>query len=118
MNIHNLEDDRELQQVLWACYHYWDDPALPPDERLFCHRWIVGPYVDRFGAPFAPDRLACLVDLNLLHRAGTSRRGDRRYYYLADPDRVRAWLEVWGLHEIPTTARPYGSIPDAGRSII
>jgi hypothetical protein len=27
-----IENDRELQQVLWACYEYWKNEPLLPQE--------------------------------------------------------------------------------------
>ncbi len=52
MSVNELEKDPELQHVLIACYEYWRSEPVPPEERLICFSWVIGPYRKMFGAEF------------------------------------------------------------------
>ena len=41
MKVENIEDNPELQQVLWACCEYSKDDTAPLQERAICYSWIV-----------------------------------------------------------------------------
>lgn len=95
--VDEIEKDRELQQVLWACYKYWQDEPLPPKERAICYSWVVRVYESRFDIKFHPSRLRRLEKLGFLKRNVTSRSGHRRYYKIVEPDRVAELLRGWNL---------------------
>jgi hypothetical protein len=97
MKADEIETDSELQRVLWACYKYWQDESLPAHERAICYSWIIEPYSERFGAKFHPSRLRHLTNLGFLKEDDTSRGGRRRYYRIANPDRVDELLRKWSL---------------------
>jgi hypothetical protein len=93
-----IENNTELQQVLWACYKYWQsEESSPPDERVVCYKWVLRVYEDRFGSKFHQSKLRRLVTLGFLERDDTSRREHRRYYKVIDPDRVEILLTKWDL---------------------
>lgn len=92
-----LENDQELQRVLWACYKYWRGESLPPHKRIICYSWVASLYEERFGTKFHQSKLARLAKLGLLEKDYLSRHGQRRYYTIVDPDRVDDLLWRWGL---------------------
>jgi hypothetical protein len=94
---HELEDNRELQRVLWSCLAYWQEPSLAKD-RLICYRWVIGAYRSRFASEFHPSRLNELSKLGLLAKGDTSRGGNRRYFTIPDPERIEALLRKWSLN--------------------
>ena len=97
MKADEIENEPELQQVLWACYKYWQNESLPAHERVVCYSWIVGLYNERFGAKFHPSKLHHLTKLGFLKEDDTSRSGHRRYYKITNPDQVNELLMKWGL---------------------
>jgi len=97
MRVEEIENNPELQRVLWACYKYWQGESLPPRERVICYGWILRLYEDKFGVRFHQSRLGQLAKLGFLEQADTSRGGRRRYYKIVDPDRVDALLRKWNL---------------------
>lgn len=97
MGADGIEDDVELQRILWACYEYWHAESLPHHERIICYNWILGPYKDRFGTTFHQSGLRRLTKLGFLKQDQTSRGGHRRYYKIADPDRLGELLRKWNL---------------------
>jgi hypothetical protein len=97
MKTDEIENEPELQQVLLACYKYWQDESLPANERVICYNWIVGLYSEKFGAKFHPSRLRHLIKLGFLKENDTSRGGHRRYYEIINPDQVHELLMKWGL---------------------
>lgn len=90
-----IENDPELQHVLWACYKYWAGESLPPDERLICYTWVKEVYEKEFGAQFQKSKLQHLAKLEFLSLGDTARGGRRRYYKLVDPDRIHEMLKSW-----------------------
>lgn len=94
-----LEVAPELQRILWACLAYWDTEILAPEERLVCYSWIVRHYLKRFGETFHQSKLEELARLGLLEKADTSRGGNRRYYQIPDPTRVRDLLQEWNFKD-------------------
>ncbi|MFB0521206.1 MAG: hypothetical protein ACETWD_07245 [Desulfatiglandales bacterium] len=99
MRANEIENDLELQRVLWACYKYWQgEKSLPPDRRIICYSWVIGPYENRFGTKFHQSRLGRLAKLGFLKKGDTARSGHRRYYKIADPDRVDDLLRKWDLN--------------------
>ncbi len=88
MRADEFEKDLELQQVLWACYEYWQGETLPPRERVICYSWVVRVYEDRFGTKFHHSKLRHLAKLGFLKEDSTSRGGQRRYYKIVEPDHV------------------------------
>lgn len=98
MAANEIGDDVELQQILWACYEYWQAESLPPHERIICYNWVLRPYEDRFGTKFHQSGLRRLTKLRFLKKDDTSRGGHRRYYKIVDPNRVRDLLRKWNLN--------------------
>jgi hypothetical protein len=98
MEANEIEDDVELQRVLWACYKYWHDESLPPYERIICYNWVLGPYENRFGTKFHQSGLRRLTKLGFLKQDHASRGGHRRYYKIVDPNRVADLLRKWILN--------------------
>ena len=97
MGENEIEDDVELQRILWACYEYWHKESLPPDERIICYNWVLGIYEEKFGTKFHQSRLRRLEKPRFLKKDNTSRGGHRRYYKIADPKRVGDLLSKWNL---------------------
>lgn len=100
MQTDEIENNPELQQVLWACYQYWRTEAAPPHERVICYKWVLGPYKNRFGKRFHNLKLHRLSELGFLEKEETARTGHRRYYRLADPEKISNLLGKWQLGEI------------------
>lgn len=100
MGTSEIENELELQQVLWACYTYWkrQGEALPPNERVVCYKWVRGPYEDRFGTRFHQSKLQRLAKLGFLEKDDTARGGSRRYYRIVEPEQVGELLRKWGLN--------------------
>ena len=73
MKVDEIKNDPELQQVLWACYRYWQNESLPAHKRVICYSWIIEPYEERFGTKFHQSRLRRLTELGFLKRDDTSR---------------------------------------------
>ncbi len=96
MRVSKIENDRELQRILWACYKYWQIQSSSA-ERAICYNWVLRPYEERFGAKFHQSRLRRLKALGFLEQEEISRAGHRRYYRIVDSDRVRALLRKWDL---------------------
>jgi len=97
MQTDKIENNPELQRVLWACYQYWKTESSPPHKRVICYKWVLGPYKDRFDRGFHPSRLHQLLKLDFLEKDDTSRAGHRRYYRIVDPERTSYLLERWQL---------------------
>ena len=97
MKADEIEIKPELQQVLWACYKYWQDESLPNNERVICYNWIVGLYSEKFGVKFHPSSLRHLTKLGFLKEDDTSRGGHRHYYKIVNPNRVDELLKKWSL---------------------
>jgi len=95
MRVDELEKDSELQQVLWACYEYWQSETSRPHEKTICYSWVVRVYEDRFGTKFHHSKLRHLAKLGFLKEDDTSRGGHRRYYKIVEPDRVANLLRKW-----------------------
>lgn len=94
----DLENNAELQRVLWACYKYWQGEPLPVDQRAVCYSWVIRPYEKAFGAQFHQSRLYRLTKLGFLQQAETSRGGGRRYYTLINPEGIVGLLKKWNLN--------------------
>ena len=93
-----IEGNIELQQVLWACFNYWQtQESLPLQERSICFNWVIDSYKEKFGSRFHQSKLKNLVKLGFLKPADTTRGGNRRYYTIVDPDRVNELLQQWGM---------------------
>ncbi len=92
-----VQDDRQLQRVLWACYEYWRLEDLPPDERAVCYSWVFDLYEDRFDERFHQSNLSRLEKLGFLEKAESSRSGHRRYYKISNPEFLRGLLSKWML---------------------
>ncbi|HXF85377.1 MAG TPA: hypothetical protein VNK49_08310 [Anaerolineales bacterium] len=97
MEVNRIENDPELQKVLWACYEYWQREILPPENRAICYSWVVRLYQDRFGARFHQSKLRHLAKLGFLQEDDTARDRQRRYYKLKEPDRLAELLQRWNL---------------------
>ena len=97
MNASEIESDAELQRVLWACYKYWQGESSPPQDRVICYSWVIGPYRERFGTDFHQSRLYLLTKLGFLKQDDTARGGNRRYYKIISPSRVADLLTKWKL---------------------
>ena len=98
MRANEIENDLELQRVLWACHKYWQSESLPPHERAICYSWVLRLYEDRFATKFHQSRLRRLTKLGFLEQDDTSRGGHRRYYKITDPNRVDNLLRKWDLN--------------------
>ncbi len=92
-----IENNPELQRVLWACYKYWQGETEPPHERTICYDWVAKPYKERFGGTFHQSRLRYLTELGFLKGDDTARGGHRRYYKIIDPKQVEDLLMKCGL---------------------
>jgi hypothetical protein len=98
MRATEIENDPELQRVLWACYQYWQgEEALPPHERTICYKWALDLYESKFGTKFHQSKLRLLAKLGFLKHDDTSRGGHRRYYKIMDPNQVDNLLRKWNL---------------------
>jgi len=97
MTTGDMEIDRELQHVLWACYEYSQREPFPPEPRSVCYTWVRRAYEKRFGCRFHQSKLSRLAKLGFLELEETARAGHRRYYQLVDANQVRGLLEEWGL---------------------
>jgi hypothetical protein len=98
MTINQALIDAESQRVLWACLSYWSTEPNPVDERAICYSWVVRGYKDRFGRTFHQSRLRHLVRAGLLTQDDTSRRGNRRYYRISNPELLGELLKNWNLN--------------------
>ncbi|MBA7486373.1 hypothetical protein ES707_21931 [subsurface metagenome] len=98
MGENEIEEDLELQRILWACYKYWQSESLPSHERIICYNWVLRTYEERFGNKFHQSGLHHLTKLQLLKKEQTSRSGHRRYYKIVDPDQVGDLLRKWNLN--------------------
>lgn len=98
MGANEIEEDLELQRILWACYKYWQGESSPPDERDICYKWVLGTYENRFRTKFHQSRLRRLAKLRFLKQDDTSRTGHRCYYKIIDPNRVGELLSKWNLN--------------------
>jgi hypothetical protein len=92
-----IDADKELQQILWACFKYWISCPLPPEERIICHHWLMRPYKEKFGTGFDWPKLEELSELGFLVSDMASKSGQSRYYSLADPVKVKELLKKWKL---------------------
>lgn len=99
MSAKGIENESELQHVLWACYQHWQsESSLPPSERVICYSWVLPPYEDRFHTKFHQSKLRRLTKDGFLSQEDVSRSGRRRYYKITDPDQVANLLRKWGLY--------------------
>lgn len=98
MKTYDLENDSELQRVLWACHSYWQTEPLPAENRVICYKWVQGNYRRRFVSGFHQSRLDALSKLGFLTKHDTSRGGNRRYYKIQNPEYVEALLRKWSLN--------------------
>ena len=98
MRTHDLENDFDLQRVLWACHSYWQTEPVPAQGRVICYKWVRGRYRSRFSRDFHQSQLAALSRLGLLAKDDTSRGGHRRYYRIQNPEHVEALLRKWSLN--------------------
>jgi len=99
MRSKGIENEPELQRILWACYNYWQsESSLPSSERVICYSWVLRPYKDRFGVKFHQSKLRRLTELGFLSPVDVSRGGRRCYYKIGDPDQVDNLLKKWGTH--------------------
>jgi len=89
-SLEHVEIAPESRQILWACLKYWETELLAPEERSVCYSWVERLYRDRFGRTFHQSKLEQLAELGLLEKADTSRGGNRRYYRIPDPSRIRS----------------------------
>ena len=99
MNAKSIEKEPELQQVLWACYQYWQsETSLPLGERVICYSWVLRTYEDRFHNKFHQSKLQRLTKDGFLSQEDVSRSKRRRYYKIIAPDQVETHLRKWGLY--------------------
>lgn len=94
-----IENNTELQRILWACYEYWRKESLSTHEKSICYAWIVRVYEEKFGVKFHHSALQKLVKFGFLQPDETSRGGNRRYYRIVNPDRIRRLLHKFGLNQ-------------------
>lgn len=94
----DIDEDPELQHVLWACHTYWQTEPLPVDQRAVCYSWVIRPYKKAFGERFHQSKLYQLTKLGFLRQADSSRAGNRRYYTIVSPDEVADLLKRWNLN--------------------
>jgi hypothetical protein len=97
MTAKEIENDSELQHVLWACYRYWQGEVQPPPERSICYSWVLRLHQERFGTKFHQSSLRRLMELGFLKQDDTSRSGHRRYYRIIDPQVIENLLRKWGI---------------------
>jgi hypothetical protein len=68
---------------------------------MICHYWVVDPYRERFGGTFSQNTRRRLARLGFLRELYTVRGGNRRYYALANPERIAELLAGWGMMPSP-----------------
>jgi hypothetical protein len=85
--------DPELKEVLWACYDYWKNMEYPEERRAICYAWVAPKYELRFKVRFQESKLSELAKRGLLELDEFSGGGNRRYYRLVDPERIRRLLQ-------------------------
>lgn len=94
-----IENNTELQRILWACYEYWRKETLAPHERSICYTWVVKVYEEKFGTKFHHATLRHLVKLGFLQPDETSQSGRRRYYRIKNPTQIGSLLQKFGINQ-------------------
>ena len=99
MSIEEIVNEKELTQILWACYEYWDNESDPVEKRVVCYDWVVKEFKSRFDRGFHESELIKLADYGILSAVDKSRGGNRVYYTLNNPSEIREKLLIWGLFD-------------------
>ena len=99
MSLEEIANEKELKQVLWACYNYWDNVSKPVDERAFSYAGIVKEYKNRYDKEFDQSELRKLADFGIISVVGKARGGNREQYSLNNPSEVKGKLLIWGLFD-------------------
>ncbi len=94
-----IENNMELQRILWACYEYWRKESLAPHERSICYTWVVKVYRGKFGTKFHQAALRRLVKLGFLQPDKTSQSGNRRYYRIVNPTQIGSLLQKFDINQ-------------------
>lgn len=99
MAIDAIANEKELKQVLWACYNFWDNESKPVDKREICYAWVKKEFKKRFDREFDQSELTRLADHGILSATEKSRGSNRVFYCLNNPPEVRGKLLIWGLFD-------------------
>jgi hypothetical protein len=99
MSIEEIANEKELKQVLWACYNYWDNEAKPVDERLISYAGVVKEYKNRYDKEFNQSELKKLADYGIIAAEEKSKGGNRVNYKLNNPSEIKGKLLIWGLFD-------------------
>ena len=97
MNSGEININKDIREVLWACCKYWQREDVPKKNRSIYYTWVKGPYQERFRKLFHQSKLHQLAKLVFLEPEDTSRGGNRRYYKLVKPEKINKLLEGWSL---------------------
>jgi len=93
----DIENEPELQQILWACYECSQTDLVAAGEGSVCYSSMIDSYKKKFRSEFHPAKLYWLTKLGFLKQAHASRGGNRRYYTITNRDRVLQLLKKWKL---------------------
>ncbi|MGB7537853.1 MAG: hypothetical protein WBM17_04880 [Anaerolineales bacterium] len=99
MSIDAIVNEKELKQVLWACYNYWDNESKPVDKRVICYAWVAKEYKNRYDAGFDESDLEKLADQGILTAVEKSRGDNKNYYKLNNPSEIKGKLLIWGFFD-------------------
>jgi hypothetical protein len=97
MSIQEIVNEKELKQVLWACYNYWDNESKPVDKRIICYKWILKEFKNRYDKEFDESEIIKLVNHGILSVVEKTRGDKQVYYKLNNPSEVREKLMIWGI---------------------
>jgi hypothetical protein len=99
MGIEAIVNEKELKQVLWACYNYWDNESKPVDKRVICYAWAAKEFKNRYDKAFNESDLDKLAELGILAAVEKSRGDNKKYYRLNNPSEIKGKLLIWGLYD-------------------
>ena len=99
MSIEEIVNEKELKQILWACYNYWNNESKPIDERVICYAWVIKEYTHRFDRGFQESELTKLAYYGILSKVDKFQVGNRVYYKLNNPTEIKGKLLIWGLFD-------------------
>jgi hypothetical protein len=99
MSIEEIVNEKELKQVLWACYNYWDNESKPVEERIIAYAGVVKEYKNRYDKTFNQSELKRLADYGIISVVDKPRGGNQVYYALNNPSEIKGKLLIWGLFD-------------------
>lgn len=99
MSIEAIANEKELKQVLWACYNYWDNESKPVEKREICYAWVNKEYKKRYDKEFNESELTRLADHGIISATDKTRGSNRVFYTLTNPSEVKGKLLIWGMFD-------------------